>query len=108
MTIRPSGSTPPVTGDACGLPSDRLVIRIIRWRGRTKSSRSSRLTLVFVAMVRGTRRSCQTGGVGGGLETSGRAVDVVRDDQGVELPSIAGLTSLPATEHPELLAPSVV
>jgi prolyl-tRNA editing enzyme YbaK/EbsC (Cys-tRNA(Pro) deacylase) len=35
-------------------------------------------------------------------------VDVVRDDRIVELPSVAGLTSLPATEHPELLAPSVV
>ena len=53
MTRRPPSSTPPVTGDACGRPSARCVITTIWWRGRTKSSRPSRSTSVFVAMVRG-------------------------------------------------------
>ena len=50
MTIRPSASTPPVTGESCGRPSARVVTRIRWWRVRTKSSSSSRSTRVFVAI----------------------------------------------------------
>ena len=46
----PPSSTPPLTGDACGLPSARSVMSSMRWRGRTNSSSSSSPTSVFVAM----------------------------------------------------------
>ena len=49
-TIRPSASTPPVTGESWGRPSARVVTRTRWWRVRTKSSSSSRSTRVFVAM----------------------------------------------------------
>jgi len=52
MTIRPSVSMPPVTGDYCGEPSDLLVISTMLCLGRTKSSNASRSTVVVVAMVR--------------------------------------------------------
>jgi hypothetical protein len=48
--IRPPASTPHVTGDACGRPPARVVIAIAWWRGRMKSSSSSRLTVVLVAI----------------------------------------------------------
>ena len=48
--IRPPASTPHVTGDACGRPSARAVITIAWWRSRMKSSSSSRLTAVLVAI----------------------------------------------------------
>src|SRR6478735_3911109 len=51
MTRRPLSSTPPLTGEACGLPSARSVISSMWWRGRTNSSSSSSPTSVFVAMV---------------------------------------------------------
>jgi len=51
--MRPVPSTPPVTGDACGVPSVRVVISTMWWRVRTKSNSASRSTGVFVAMVRG-------------------------------------------------------
>ena len=46
----PPSSTPPLTGEACGLPSARSVMSSMRWRGRTNSSSSSSPTSVFVAM----------------------------------------------------------
>src|SRR5215469_11983545 len=49
MTIRPSASTPHVTGDAWGLPSLRAVITIAWCRVRMKPSNSFRVTTVFVA-----------------------------------------------------------
>src|SRR4051812_39068157 len=54
--MRPDSSTPPLTGDACGLPSARSVMSSMRWRGRTNSSSSSSPTSVFVAMF-GARAS---------------------------------------------------
>src|SRR4029453_4255272 len=56
MTIRPSGSTPEVTGEPCQPPSERGVSRITRCRGRRNSTSSERWTVVFVAMVRAMRR----------------------------------------------------
>src|SRR4051794_13811370 len=53
---RPASSTPAVTGDACGEPSRRLVIRMTWCRGRTKSSSPARSTYVFVAIFRATPR----------------------------------------------------
>src|SRR6478736_6525058 len=52
MTSRPWPSTPPVTGEAWGRPSDRVVISTMWCRGRTNSSNPSRSTVVFVAMLR--------------------------------------------------------
>src|SRR5689334_23984500 len=53
MTMRPSSSTPPVTGDVCGRPSARWVTSTMECRGRTKSSSASRSTSVLVAIWRG-------------------------------------------------------
>src|ERR687888_2323090 len=53
MTIRPSASTPALTGEPCHPPSRRGVSRITRCRGRRNATRPSRSTTVFVAMVRG-------------------------------------------------------
>src|ERR687890_1750776 len=59
MTSRPSSSTPPVTGETCGLPSLRRGIRTIWGRGRTNSRSPSRSTPVFVAMLRAMPSSSQ-------------------------------------------------
>ena len=56
----PPSSTPPLTGDACGLPSARSVMSSMRWRGRTNSSSSSSPTSVFVAMFGAMTSSCPT------------------------------------------------
>ena len=45
MTRRPAASTPPVTGDACGRPSARVVISTMWCRGRANSSSPSRSTV---------------------------------------------------------------
>ena len=50
MLTRPLPSTPQVTGDACGLPSERVVIRMARCRGRANSSIPARSTRVLVAI----------------------------------------------------------
>src|SRR5690349_18647329 len=52
MTSLPCGSTPPVTGDAWGRPSARVVITTMWCRGRANSRSPSRSTVVFVAMLR--------------------------------------------------------
>src|SRR5919198_1609802 len=52
MTIRPSASTPALTGEPCQPPSRRGVSRITRWRWRRNSTRPARSTAVFVAMDR--------------------------------------------------------
>ncbi len=49
-STRPSASTPQVTGDSCGRPSDRLVASSAEWRGRTNSSRPFRSTSRVVAI----------------------------------------------------------
>src|SRR3954469_21273299 len=52
--MRPSPSTPAVTGESCGVPSARVVDRIIRCRGRRNSSssfRSTRSAVAILAMV---------------------------------------------------------
>ena len=49
-TIRPSASTPPVTGETWGRPSARVVTSTRWWRLRTKSSSCSRSTRSAVAM----------------------------------------------------------
>src|SRR5690349_19561991 len=56
--MRPTASTPPVTGESCGEPSRRRVTRIMWCRGRAKSSSALRSTGVFVAMDRGMAPSC--------------------------------------------------
>src|SRR4051812_1460573 len=55
MTMRPSPSTPHVTGDNCGRPSARVVTNMPRWRGRMKSSNASRSTRRAVAIFGDTR-----------------------------------------------------
>jgi hypothetical protein len=50
MLTRPLPSTPQVTGDACGLPSERVVIRMARCRCRANSSIPARSTRVLVAI----------------------------------------------------------
>lgn len=50
-TIRPASSTPHVSGDPWGRPSARVVSRIARCRGRTKSSNSASSTAVLLAIL---------------------------------------------------------
>src|SRR6476469_6304328 len=66
MTMRPCSSTPPVTCEAWGRPSDRWVMSTIECRGRTKSSSASRSTSVVVAIWRGM--SVLLGSVAGVVE----------------------------------------
>src|SRR6478735_1058492 len=103
----PPASTPPLTGDACGLPSARSVMSSMRWRGRTNSSSSSTPTSVFVAMFGAMASRLATarddlspdpdaldpGGADlvGGVEGVAVEEDEVRDRAGLDHPGVVAV-----------------
>src|SRR3954453_9083811 len=108
MTTRPSSSSPQVTGESWGRPFLRVVTSVARWRGRTKSSSSSRSTRSVVAKLRGMaaslpdastgsapgdrRDDADLGALGGGAAEAGEEAHVVVADVDVhEAPDLAAV-----------------